>query len=194
MRIIQFAKSLLIFVLAFSAITIFTGKINANPIKLTEEQKGIIGTWQFKKSVSETKKSSKTNILPVVFAPESLVLAADNNLAEVTINEGFKEFIQTNTLPTDGTSITKNVFQVGKVSAKALWQGKSLLVEVVTEKGDKVTEKFELSSNKKQLFVTVQAVEKNSAKSTKIVRVYDRIAEVEEENNVAQVGITDFPL
>lgn len=193
MRIIQFAKSLLIFVLAFSAITILTDKINANPVKLTEDQKGIIGSWQFKKSVSETKKSSKANILPVVFAPESLVLAADNNLEEITINEGFKEFIQTNTLPTDGTIITKNIFQVGKVSAKAYWEEKSLFIEVTTANGDKVTEKFELSPNKKQLFVTIKSVEKNSAKGSKIVRVYDRIADVDEENNVAQVGITDYP-
>ena len=180
---------ILILSFVFIFTTIFTGQINANPIKLTEEQKGIIGTWQFKKTVSDKQKES---VIPAVFAPQSLILAADNESDEITINEGFKEFIQTQTLPTDGTSVTKNIYQIGKVSSKAFWQEKSLVVEIVTANGDKITESFELSSNRKQLFVTVQLAKKSSTKTLKVRRVYNRVAEVN-ENNTAQIGITVYP-
>lgn len=180
------AKILLLsFVFIFT--TIFNNQINANPVKITEEQKGIIGTWQLKKISGE-----KSSFIPAVFSPESLILAADNSFDEITINEGFKEFIQTQTLPTDGTTVAKNIFQLGKVSSKAFWKDKTLVVETVTEKGDKITESFELSANKKQLFVTVQLAKKGSAKTLKVRRVFNRVAEVNEDNT-AQIGITVYP-
>jgi hypothetical protein len=175
---------ILTFVFIFT--TIFTSQINANPVKLTEEQKGIIGTWQIKKS------AQKQSFIPAVFSPESLILAADGESDEITINEGFKEFIQTQTLPTDGKVVTKNIFQIGKVSSKAFWQGRVLTVEILTEKGDKIIESFELSANKKQLIVTVQLTKKGSAKTVTARRVFNRVAEIN-ENNTAQVGITVYP-
>lgn len=178
---------ILILSFVFIFTTIFTNQINANPLKLTEEQKGIIGTWQLKKAVSEKK-----SFIPTVFTPESLILATDKDFDEITINEGFKEFIQTNTLPTNGKAITKNIFQVGKVTSKAFWQGKSLIVEIVRENGDKISESFELSANRKQLLVTIQIAQKDSAKALKSRRVYNRVAEVN-ENNTAQIGITVYP-
>lgn len=184
---------ILILSFVFIFTTVFTNQINANPIKLTEAQKGIIGTWQFKKTVSDSKiKQVKESFIPAVFAPESLVLAAENEVDEITINEGFKEFIQTQTLPTNGTIVSKNIFQLGKVSTKATWQGKTLVIETLTEKGDKITELFELSANKKQLSVTVQLAQKGSAKTLKVRRVYSRVAEINEDNT-AQIGITVYP-
>ncbi|NJM53180.1 MAG: hypothetical protein HC846_07185 [Blastocatellia bacterium] len=184
---------ILILSFVFIFTTIFTNQIIANPIILTEGQKEIVGTWQLKKTVSDSKtKQVKESFIPAVFAPESLVLAAENEVDEITINEGFKEFIQTQTLPTDGKIVTKNIFQIGKVSTKAIWQGKTLVVETLTEKGDKITESFELSANKKQLFVTLQLAQKGSAKTLKVRRIYSRVAEIN-EGNTAQIGITVYP-
>lgn len=183
-------RNILILSFVFIITTIFTNQINANSIKLSEEQKGIIGTWQIKNNISDNKKEAT---IPASFSPEILILAAETGLDEITINEGFKEFIQTNTLPTNGKSISKNIFQIGKVTSKAFWQGKILVVEIVTEKGDKITESFELSANKNQLFVTVQLKQKETAKVQKVKRVYNRLPEIM-ENNTAQIGITNYPL
>lgn len=183
-------SKILLLSIVFIFTTIFSSIVNASPINLTKDQKGIIGTWQIKKSVSEVKKGI---ILPANFSPETLTLAAENDFSEVTINEGFKEFVQTNTLPTDGTVISKNIFKVGKVLSKASWQGNNLIVEIQTENGDKITESFELSANKKQLFVTIHLAKKNTKSVSKIRRVYNRIADIDEENT-AQIGITSYPL
>lgn len=183
-------SKILLLSIVFILTTFFSSIVNANPINLTEKQKGIIGTWQIKKSGSEAKKGI---ILSSNFSPETLTLAAENDFSEITINEGFKEFVQTNTLPTDGTLISKNIFKVGKVLSKASWQGKNLIVEIQTENGDKITETFELSANKKQLFVTIQLAKKNSKSVYKIRSIYNRIAD-DDENNTAQIGITTYPL
>lgn len=183
-------SKIFILTIVFIFTAIFSAKTSANPINLTEDQKGIIGTWQIKKSSAEDKKRI---IIPASFSPETLTLAAANDFSEVTINEGFKEFVQTNTLPTDGTVISRNIFKIGKVLSKAFWQGKTLIVEIQTENGDKITESFELSANKKQLIVTVQLNQKESAKLQKVKRVYNRLPETI-ENNTAQIGITNYPL
>ncbi|MEK7723104.1 MAG: hypothetical protein AAB336_02035, partial [Acidobacteriota bacterium] len=185
-------RKLLILSFAFIFTAIFVSFSNANPINLSKEQKGIIGTWQFKKNVSASNIKQQS-FLPTVFAPQSLVLAADTELNEITINEGFKEFIQTQTLQTNGTRVAKTIYQIGKVSTKAFWKEKKLVVEIEANNGDKITETFELSSNRKQLFVTVQLTQKNSTKNLKVRRVYERVADVN-EFNTAKVGITVYPL
>jgi hypothetical protein len=182
----------LVFIFTF----ISTGVINAKPLTFSAGEKGIVGVWQLNRTKAP-KKSKQTNTpllpVPVLFAPESLVLAADEGDREITINEGFKEFIHTQTFLTDGTVITKKVQSIGDVSAKAYWKNKKLVVEVTTSRGDKMTEIFELSSNQKQLNVTLQINDGgSSAKTLTVRRVYHRMTE-QVEDNTAEVGITGYP-
>jgi hypothetical protein len=170
--------------------------VSATPSKATEEQRKIIGVWQLQKNTNgKQSKHIKPEFFPVPvdFAPESLILAADDEVTEITINEEFKDFVNTQTLPVDGTLVTKNIELIGKVSSKANWVGKKLMVEIVTSNGDKITETFEISTNQKQLIVNLQMSSNRNAKVTKTRRVYDRIAEPAEEKT-AQVGITVYPL
>jgi hypothetical protein len=170
--------------------------VSANPSKATEEQRKIIGVWQLQKNTNgKQSKHIKPEFFPVPvdFAPESLILAADDEVTEITINEEFKDFVNTQTLPVDGTLVTRNIELIGKVSSKANWVGKKLMVEIVTSNGDKITETFEISANQKQLIVNLQMSGNRNAKVTKTRRVYDRIAEPAEEKT-AQVGITVYPL
>ena len=85
-------------VLVFTLISI--NVVNANPVKKEVEtnQRGIVGVWQLDQAAADknSKKSNPTLLpLPIMFAPESLILAADEDINEITINEGFKEFIHT---------------------------------------------------------------------------------------------------
>ncbi len=166
--------------------------VKGNP---TDEQKKIIGVWQLKTTVSDKKiKQIKPEFFPVPieYAPESLVLAADEDLNEITINEGFRTMVNTQTLPTDGTTVTKNVDLIGTVSSSARWLNNKLVVEVTASKGYQLTETFELSLNQQQLIVTVKASGNRAGKITKMRRVYDRVAE-QTEDKTAQVGITVYP-
>lgn len=179
--------------LVFIISLISTNIIRANT---TDEQKKIIGVWQLKPT-APNKNSDQTKpdffVLPVSIAPESLILAMDENVSEITINECFKTFITTQTLPTDGTMVTKNVGVNGRIWSKAFWLNNKLMVKISTDQGDQITESFEISPNQKQLIVTVQTKSgKQNAKITKSRRTYSRIAE-NLENEAVQVGITDYP-
>ncbi|HRH43970.1 MAG TPA: hypothetical protein PKY82_20225 [Pyrinomonadaceae bacterium] len=171
--------------------------ISTNVIKATatDNQKKIIGVWQLKSNTSD-KNSKKTNsdffVLPISSAPESLILAADDEINEITINEGFKTFVNTQTLPTDGTIITKNVDLIGKISSKAYWVNNKLVVEITTAKGDQMIETFELSANQKQLIVTLQKSGEKIAKVSKTRRIYNRVAEPIEDKT-AQIGLASYP-
>lgn len=173
---------------------IFINSVFAKPVVSAPISKGIIGVWQLKQTITgKTSKLSKSKFLATMTTPESLILAVEEGINEITINEGFKEFIQTQTLPTDGTIVSKNIQQIGQVNTKAIWQNKKLIVEVLTSRGDKITEIFELSAKQKQLNVTLEMTEKNSAKTVKIRRVYNRVAE-NSESNLADIGITVYPM
>lgn len=171
-------------------ILILAGSVFANSGVST----GMTGVWQLKRTVTEKKpKEIKAGFLAAMTTPESLVLAVEEGNNEVTINEGFKEFIQTQTIPTNGNIVRNNIQQIGKVSSKAVWQNGKLFVEVITAQGDKITEIFELSANRKQLNVTIQLTGNNSAEILKVRRVYQRVAEVDEDNT-AEVEIASYPL
>ncbi len=179
--------------LVFIISLISTNIIRANT---SDEQKKIIGVWQLKPT-APNKNSDQTKpdffVLPVSIAPESLILAMDENVSEITINECFKTFITTQTLPTDGTMVTKNVGVNGRIWSKAFWLNNKLMVKISTDQGDQITESFEISPNQKQLIVTVQTKSgKQNAKITKSRRTYSRVAE-NLENESVQVGITDYP-
>ena len=183
-------------VLVFTLISI--NVVNANPIKKEDEtnQRGIVGVWQLDQASADknSKKSNPTLLpLPIMFAPESLILATDEDVREITINEGFKEFIHTQTLPTDGTVVTKNVQPIGQVFAKAYWKDKKLIVEFSTSRGEKMTQVFELSSNQKKLNVTLQFNDSSSDKTLKVKRVYNRLSDKVEETT-AEFGISELPL
>ncbi|MBX7169399.1 MAG: hypothetical protein K1X72_00490 [Pyrinomonadaceae bacterium] len=187
-----FGKALLVS-LVFIISLISTNIIKANT---TDEPKKIIGVWQLKTG-APNKNTSQTKpdffVLPVSLAPESLILATDENVSEITINECFKTFVTTQTLPIDGTTVTKNVGINGKIWSKAYWLNNKLIVEISTNQGDQITETFELSLNQKQLVVTVQTKSgKQNAKITKSRRAYSRVVE-NLENEAARVGITDYP-
>lgn len=178
------------FILIISLIS--TNIIKANA---TENQKKIIGVWQLKPTASDKnpkKANSEFFVLPISSAPESLILAADDDINEITINEGFKTFVNTQTLPTDGTMVTKNVDLIGKISSKAYWVNNKLVVEITTAKGDQMTETFELSPNQKQLIVTLQKTGEKIAKVAKTRRIYNRVAE-QIEDKTAQIGLAAYP-
>jgi hypothetical protein len=178
--------------IVMTSLVLMATLISANA-NVTEEQKKIFGVWQLSTADKNFKQiKPEFFALPIDFAPESLVLATDENVTEITINEGFKDFINTQTLPTNGTVITKNIDRIGKISSKAYWSGKRLVVEIATAKGHKITETFEVSANQKQLIVTVQTKGNGTAKATKTRRVYQRVAE-QSEDRTAQVGITVYP-
>ena len=169
--------------------------IQAKTLNAAIDQTSIVGIWQLNRAASgKVLKQPSASMLsmPVAFAPESLILAADEGVAEITINEGFKEFIHTQTLPTDGTAITKHVQSIGQVSAKAFWKNKKLIVEVTNTRGDKMTEIFELSANQKRLNVTLQINEFSSTTTTTIKRVYNRMVETSDDKTAA-IGIMEFP-
>jgi len=192
MSIINFITRAVMASLILVGILVSAEFVQANP---TDEQKKIIGVWQLK-TIAPNKKSKQIKPeffpVPIEFAPESLVLAADEELNEITINEGFTTMINTQTLPTDGTTVTKNVDLIGTVSSSARWSNNKLVVEMAASNGLKMSETFELSPNQKQLIVTVKASGNRTGKITKMRRVYDRAA-TQTEDQTAQVGITVYP-
>jgi hypothetical protein len=179
-------------ILIFTLIS--TGTIYAKNLTTSTEQKGIVGVWQLNQTATY-KTNKKTKIfpmpVPIAFAPESLILAADEGVNEITINEGFKEFIHTQTLPTDGTTVVKNVQPIGQISAKAFWKDKKLIVEVTTSRGDKMTEIFEVTSNQKRLSVTLEINDGVTAKTMKVRRIYNRMAD-QVEDSTAEIGISQY--
>lgn len=194
MRFHNLANSInkkLIFIVLASTLTITS--VFANSSKPVTKSEKLTGVWQLKQTSDKNIKKSKSHLLSLISTPESLVVFLEESLDEITINEGFKEFIQTQTLPTNGTIVSTSVQQIGKVFTKAFWQNDKLFVEVETLQGDKITEIFELSANQKQLYVTLQMTENNSAKSYKVKRTYHRVSNTIENDKTESVDLTIYP-
>jgi hypothetical protein len=166
---------------------------SANNIARPSVVKKIAGVWQLKRTVNEKPATRSKAFLPVRETPQSLVLAVEDGVNEITINEGFREFIQTQTLPTDGRIVTQNVQRVGQVSATALWKKDRLIVEVTTSGGDKLVETFDLTADQKQLRVTLHFTAAGSTRTIKVRRIYERAGSMD-ESDTAQLGITVYPL
>lgn len=188
MHLSNFNQKLIIMILAFTFAATSVFASTTNPVAKSGK---LTGVWKLKQTSGKTTKKVKQQLIPT---PESIVMYFEEGLDEITINEGFKEFIQTQTLPTTGAVINSSLQQIGKVSSKAFWQNGKLFLEVETSQGDKITEIFALSANQNQLFVTLQMTENNSAKSHKVKRIYQRVSETVEKDETQQVDLTIYPL
>jgi len=158
----------------------------------------LVGTWQLKQTTSnfgtKKEKSSLNETAPVSTAiPKSLVLAADEEFGEITINEAFEKVIHTQTLPINKDAAIGEKKDNGAI-VKAFWDNKKLIIEAVASNGVKMTETFEMGANKNQLKVTMKL---NDAKKSKAIitrRVYDRAADQSDAESTAEINVSQFLL
>ena len=197
MNTIKKAAAFLSLCLALAAAV---NSVSAKPFRdgKDENRKQIVGTWQLKQTASNAKvekiKTDKNEIrLVAPPVPNSLVLAADDNFGEITINEGFEKVIHTQTLPVNNNVAGGNLQDNGRI-VKAFWQKKKLIVEALTVGGLKMTQTFELGANKNQLKVTLSL---GGEKSRSVVarRVYNRSSDISgAEETPAEINISQYIL
>ena len=174
-----------LFVLLITGL-ILTGTVGSVSAKIINDSKDfirkqIVGTWQLKQSATGVKSEKIKNSSSQIFlvapsAPKSLVLAADENFGEITINEWFEKVIHTQTLPINRDNVNGKLQDNG-AQVKAFWQNKKLIVEAVAANGTKMTETFELGTNKNQLKVTTKLEDEKISKPIVTRRIYNRAAD-----------------
>lgn len=158
----------------------------------------LVGTWQLKQTTSNfgTKKEKNNlgEIAPTsTMIPRSLVLAADEEFGEITINEAFEKVIHTQTLPINKDAAIGEKKDSGAI-VKAFWDNKKLIIEAVASNGVKMTETFELGANKNQLKVTMKLNDMKKSKAIVTRRVYDRAADQSAEESTAEINVSQFLL
>ncbi len=192
-----FGKLIVLALIALTTVvTGFQVRATGAVSKSDSDQSRIIGFWQLERS-REDRSAFESNAtflaLPIKFAPLTLILAADENISEITINEEFKEFVQTQTLRTDGTISTKNSQAAGLVTAKAYWKNKKLIVETSTASGERLNKTFEVSGDRTRLIVTLKLTAENPAKALIVRRVYNRMND-RDPIALPLAGISQLPL
>lgn len=129
-----------------------------------------------KNQLEQTVEAKNTELKPTIsislFPPESLILAGENE-REITINEGFNNFVLTRTILTDGKA------RIGEVEGVnygvTATQKKDLLkIETISPRGNKMTELFVLTESGQKLIVTVRIEDSTSRELINLKRVYDR--------------------
>lgn len=170
------------FVLFLALLSTYPVNAETTPKKNNDTPKKIEGVWRLSQTIRDKAVKQlldKTEQLPPPFllAPQSLILAADEALGEITINEAFKDVINTQTLPTDGTTVIKQIRPNEQISFKALWRNNELSIEALTPRGDKFTQIFKFSKDGKQLNVTMRLDDKRFSKSVVLKRIYNKTTE-----------------
>ena len=156
------------------------------------DQSELNGVWQLKQNKQKIAKKINSNIVSHFEIPESLIVAYAEKTAEITIIEGFKEFIQTQTLPTNGTVVTNDLQQFGKMLSSAFWLRGKLLINAENSRGIKLKETFELSSNHQQLYVSLEILDAGLNKPYKIKCTYQNLEMIETETT-EQTDLTVYP-
>ncbi len=160
-------------------------------------RQAIVGVWQINhaasdKMLNQIRFDFRKLPPPVLFAPESLVLAADETGSEITINEIFEKIIHTQTLPLGEKMSGEDTPLDEPIAVKAFWRERKLVVEITAAQVGKVIKTFE-PANKNQLVVTTRVENKRFAKPLTVRRVYDRMTdESATATSAADVNIADF--
>lgn len=119
----------------------------------------------------DAKDDARTSVSLV--PPETLVLAGDDDQS-ITINENFGEILFTRTFSTDGKMRGGELPDGTIFSAAATQNDNSLKVEIVSPRGNKMSETYALFGDGKKLIVTVRFETAQTKELLTLRRVYDR--------------------
>lgn len=186
--------SAIILGLLFGAAALFPDQVRGESTDTNVVKKGIIGVWELNKTLSEGE-IERTGVdltqfpTPFVFAPQNLILAGDERLKEITINEGFEKTVYTQTFPTDGREINDE----RRFSARAFWQNNRLIVEYKMPGPGKMIEIFELTKDQNQLKILLRIEDGAPAKALVIKRIYDRTADQPVTMTEAEINLAESP-
>ena len=134
---------------------------------------------QSKVSPSTGVENSNVKQLPPlttsIFHPDALILA-DTNDGDVTINESFKEIVQTRTFTPDGKTRSIELTPGASYTLTATRDDGKMTVETVSPRGNKMTETYEVQPGGNKLKVTVRIENGEAKEIITLHRTYDRAA------------------
>lgn len=125
---------------------------------------------------TETQNSKQMELPPLSISlihPETLVLAATNN-TELTINEGYKGFVQTRTIIADGKAHAYEMRAGVDYIVTANGKTDRLVVETQSPRGNLMIETYEITPAANKLKVTVRIEDGSAHELLTLRRVYDR--------------------
>lgn len=126
---------------------------------------------------NQNGNAAKEETLPTLsvslVAPETLILAGDDEKS-ITVNEGFSEIVFTRTILTDGKSRIGELSDGSRFLLAATQEKKSLKIETVSPRGNKMIEIYAVSNEGKKLVVTVRVETPEAKELITLRRVYDR--------------------
>ncbi len=126
---------------------------------------------------NEKNTDAENNALPTMSVslalPETLSLAGDDSQS-ITINEGFSRVVFTRTLATDGKLRVGELQNGANFFIAATQTNNSLKIEIVSPRGNKMTENYALENEGKKLLVTVRFETAQGSEMMTLRRVYDR--------------------
>jgi len=94
--------------------------------------------------------------------------------SELTVNEtGDDRLVNTATFYTDGRKTHQDT-EYGKLETNAKWVGDKLVVETKSQRGGKMIRTYELSSDGRELHVTLRMENKRMPQAISILSVYDK--------------------
>lgn len=131
---------------------------------------------EFIRAASTAPVSEKSKNLPPmtesIFHPDGLVVVAGNG--DVTINEVFKDVVETRSIYTDGVTRTFAVTAGANYSITAKRSSGVLVVETVSPRGNKMTETYEITAKGRKLSTAMRIDDTAGREVITIHRVYDR--------------------
>jgi len=132
---------------------------------------------QSKVSPSTGAENSNVKQLPPLttslFHPDSLILADSVN-GDVTINESYKELVQTRTFTPDGKTRSIELTPGADYTVTAIREDGKMTVETVSPRGNKMTETYEVQPGGNKLKVTVRIENAEAKELITLHRTYDR--------------------
>ncbi len=122
---------------------------------------------------SDEKQSEQPAVSISLFAPDALILS-NGDADEMTINEIFKNVIETRTVIFDGILREYKIVPGVKIAITATQIPDGLAIETVSPRGNKRTETFRLASGGAKLIVVVRVERLCTGEVLNLRRIYDR--------------------
>lgn len=122
---------------------------------------------------SDSQQSGQPAVSISLFAPDALILSK-GDADEMTINEIFKSVIETRTVSVDGTLREYEIYPGAKFAITATGKTGGLTIEIISPRGNKMTETFALAPSGSQLIVTLRFQDSLTREIFTLRRVYER--------------------
>ena len=123
---------------------------------------------------SNVKQQQLPPLTTSLFHPDSLILADGGGDRQITINENFKEIVQTRTVFADGRTRAFELSPGASYTVNALKEGDKLTVETISPRGNKMIETYATEAGGKKLKVTIRVENPQSKELITLHRTYDR--------------------